>query len=125
MTLHYARPMKSIYSPAYRALLVWLRSQRTANSLTLREVGARVGQPHTWVGKVETGERRIDVAEYVRLCQAIGAEPGRGIAVVKAAIESYNPAAPADMKAADAPPSYGTARKTRSSAPRGRGHPRP
>lgn len=104
--------MKSIYSPAYQALLTWLRAQRTAHGLTLREVGARVGRPHTWVGKIETAERRLDVTEYVELCQAIEVDPNRGIAVVKAAATAtYAPAAPADMKAADAHPPYTTPRK--------------
>ena len=97
--------MKSIYSPAYRALLVWLRSSRLAQGLTLREVGARLGRPHTWVGKIETGERRLDVAEYVRLCRAIGAEPGRGVAVVEAALgPPYEPPASSGLKAAESPP---------------------
>ena len=102
--------MKSIFSPAYQALLVWLRTQRTAKGLTLRDVGARVGRPHSWVGKIETAERRLDVAEYVELCRAIEIDPNRGIAVVKAAATAYTPAAPADLKAADAPPPYAAPR---------------
>ena len=102
--------MKSIYSPEYRALLAWLRSHREAQPLTVRQVGARLNKPHSWVSKVETGERRLDVAEYVRLCRAIDAEPGRGIAVVEAALGPYKPAHPADLKAADAPARYKTGR---------------
>jgi transcriptional regulator with XRE-family HTH domain len=108
--------MKSIYSPAYQALLTWLRSQREAKDLTQRDVGARVGQAHTWVGKIEKGDRRLDVAEYVRLCQALEIDPGRGIAIVRAAAAAtYTPAAPADLKAADAPPPYAAPRKQQKS----------
>jgi transcriptional regulator with XRE-family HTH domain len=95
--------MKSLYTPAYQALLAWLRSQREAQGLTLRAVGARMGLPHSWVGKVETGERRLDVTEYVRLCHALGAEPGRGLAVVEAALRTYQPAEPVTLLAAEHP----------------------
>jgi len=103
--------MKSIYSPPYQALIAWLRAQRLAKGLTLREVGARVKRPHSWVGKIETGERRLDVAEYVTLCRAIEAEADRGIAIVESALGTYKPAAPANLKAADARSTYATAHR--------------
>lgn len=86
-------PMKSIYSPAYRSLLGWLRASRMSQKCSMREVGKRMGMPHSWVGKVETGERRLDVEEFVRLCQALGIDPAQGIAIVKAALP-----APLDIK---------------------------
>jgi len=95
--------MKSLYTPAYQALLAWLRRRRTAEGLTLRDVGARLGLPHSWVGKVETGERRLDVTEYVRLCRAIGAEPGEGLTAIEAALGPYEPASPSVLRAAENP----------------------
>jgi transcriptional regulator with XRE-family HTH domain len=74
--------MKTIYAPEYRALLAWLRSQRLARNLTMRDVGARLKKPHSWVGKVETGERRLDLMEFVRVCKAIGIDPVRGLRIV-------------------------------------------
>lgn len=96
--------MKSIYSPAYRSLLAWLRGSRQSKGLTLRGVGLRMGVPHTWVGKVETGERRLDVAEYVQLCRAIEVEPGPGIGIVEAALTAYPSRPPTLAKAAEAKP---------------------
>jgi transcriptional regulator with XRE-family HTH domain len=80
--------MKSIYSPAYRALLAWLRTSRKGKGLTMRDVGVRMGVPHTWVGKVETGERRLDVAEYVQLCRALGVACAPGIALVEKVLDA-------------------------------------
>ena len=88
--------MKSIYSPAYRSLLGWLRASRMTQNLSMRDVGKRMGMPHSWVGKVETGERRLDVEEFVRLCHALGIDPGQGIAIVKAAL-------PASLDIGEAP----------------------
>jgi len=78
--------MKSIHTHAYRALLAWLRVNRRAHCLSMRQVGNRMGMSHSWVGKVETGERRLDVTEYVQLCRAIGVKSIQGIAIVEAAL---------------------------------------
>ena len=75
--------MKSIHAPAYRALLTWLRKSRQAKGLNMRDAAAKLGVPHTWISKIETGERRLDVAEYVRLCRVLGADPHAGIDVVQ------------------------------------------
>lgn len=73
---------KSIHSPEYRLLLKWLRERREAQGLTMRAVGAKLHLPHSWVGKIETGERRLDVAEFVRLCRVLHADPHAGIDIV-------------------------------------------
>ena len=97
--------MKSIYSPAYRSLLGWLRASRVAKHLSMRDVGKRMNMPHTWVGKAETGERRLDVEEFVRLCQALDIVPEQGIAIIKAAISTPVSAdTPGDIKPVTARP---------------------
>jgi transcriptional regulator with XRE-family HTH domain len=98
--------MKSIYSPAYRSLLAWLRACRVNRRLSMREVGKRLGISHSWVGKVETGERRLDVEEYVRLCQALEVNPEQGLAIVTAAMPRDTPAPL--PKAAEPRAKYGT-----------------
>lgn len=50
--------------------------------LTQTELGAHIGQRQTFISKVELGERRLDVAEFVEVCRAIGADP---YAVMRAA----------------------------------------
>ena len=74
--------MKTIHSVEYQSLLGWLRAQRQSRILTMRDVAAKLGVPHSWVGKVETGERRLDVCEYVALCQAIGCDFQGGMQVL-------------------------------------------
>ena len=39
--------------------------------ITQAELGQRIGQRQTFISKVELGERRIDVAEFVELCAAL------------------------------------------------------
>ncbi|MDX0908927.1 helix-turn-helix domain-containing protein [Sinorhizobium medicae] len=43
--------------------------------ITQVELGRRIGQRQTFVSKFELGERRLDAAEFVTVCRAIGADP--------------------------------------------------
>lgn len=45
----------------------------------MRELGERLGVPHSFVQKTEILERRLDVVEYIAYCQALGLEPEEGI----------------------------------------------
>ena len=64
------------------AFTSWLREAREGQGLSMREMASRLGRPHSFVQKVETGERRLDVVEYVWYCRALGALPQDGIDVV-------------------------------------------
>lgn len=67
--------MKTTYSPLYRHFIKGLREQRKANGVTQDELAARLKAGQSFVSKVERGERRIDVAEFVVIAQAIGQDP--------------------------------------------------
>lgn len=43
--------------------------------VTQVELGKRIGQRQTFVSKFELGERRLDAAEFVTVCRAIGVDP--------------------------------------------------
>jgi transcriptional regulator with XRE-family HTH domain len=43
--------------------------------MTQAELGKRIGQRQTFVSKFELGERRLDVAEFISVSRAIGADP--------------------------------------------------
>jgi transcriptional regulator with XRE-family HTH domain len=81
--------MKSIYLPTYRALLVWLREQRRAQGISMRDLAVKLDVPHSWVGKIETGERRLDVAEFVRLCEALEIDPHVGVRLLRRENAAY------------------------------------
>ena len=63
---------KSQHSGRYRALVEALRQAREAAGLTQADVAARLGAYASFVSKVESGERRLDVVELADLCKAIG-----------------------------------------------------
>jgi transcriptional regulator with XRE-family HTH domain len=59
-----------------------LRALRAKAGLSQRALAARLGVPHTWVAKVETGERRLDVLEFTEFARACGGNPETIFALV-------------------------------------------
>jgi transcriptional regulator with XRE-family HTH domain len=66
---------KSVHSSEYRALRTELRRVREQAKLSQRDLAALLDVPHSWVAKVESGERRIDLVEFCWFVKACGVEP--------------------------------------------------
>lgn len=64
------------YLAEYRQIVDGLIAARKAQGLTQGEVAVRMGTDQSQISKLERGERRIDVIDYVRYCQAVGLRPG-------------------------------------------------
>lgn len=72
---------KTLYSQESARLCDWLREQRLKKGLSIRDLGAKLGWHPSIVGKIEQGERRIDVVEYAAYCKAIGVDPRSGLGI--------------------------------------------
>ncbi len=68
---------KSIHSPQHQVLRELLIAARKKAGLTQAEVAARLGRPQSFIAKVEGGERRLDVIEFVSLAEALNDNPVR------------------------------------------------
>lgn len=64
---------KSTHTPEYGKLKERLLSLRTKAGLSQRQLAAVLRVPHSWVAKVESGERRIDLVEFAWFCSGCGA----------------------------------------------------
>jgi transcriptional regulator with XRE-family HTH domain len=71
---------KSTHTAHYRILRQFLCTLRQDAGLSQRALAERLELPHTWVAKVESGERRIDIVEFAWVCEACGADSARAIA---------------------------------------------
>ena len=74
---YYAAPIigtmkKSVHTPEYASLRSELRDARTKAGLSQRALAARLKVPHSWIAKVESGERRIDLVEFCWFVSACG-----------------------------------------------------
>lgn len=54
-----------------------LSEARASAQLTQVQVAERLGRPQSFVSKYESGERQLDVVEFVEVCEALGLAPAR------------------------------------------------
>jgi len=73
---------KTISSPDYRNLISWLKKSREDQGLSMRALAERLDVPHSFVQKIETMERRLDVMEYVWYCAALGIDSKKGLDLI-------------------------------------------
>jgi len=66
---------KSLFCAEHEVLRQVLREERKRRGLTQDEVAAGCGWPQSVIAKIEQGERRIDVVEFVWLANAMGVTP--------------------------------------------------
>lgn len=77
------RKPNSQHDPAYIALRQRLREMREEAGITQVQLGAAFKRPHTFVHKVEAGDRRIDPVEFCRWCVACKRPPEDEIATLR------------------------------------------
>ena len=64
--------VKSIHDQRYIEVVALVRKARERSGHTQGEIAQMLGRPQSYVSKVETCERRIDVVELLQLCRVIG-----------------------------------------------------
>ena len=64
-----------VTSPAYEAAIRTIVETRRAQGLSQRELAARIGKPRSFISKIESRERRLDIVEFVALARALAVEP--------------------------------------------------
>lgn len=68
------RTPNPVHRPEYQAFLRVLQRVREESGLTIRDLAERMGKPRTWVHKCDTGQRRMDVPEFMAWCEACGVD---------------------------------------------------
>jgi transcriptional regulator with XRE-family HTH domain len=48
---------------------------REKAGVTQRELARRLQRAHSYVGRIEIGDRRLDVPEFIEWCELLGADP--------------------------------------------------
>lgn len=82
------RMARSTHHTHYQALLHLLRDLRERAGITQADLGKRLGNTQTFVSKLERGERRVDIVEFIEICEALGADPKRAFSRYVAARRS-------------------------------------
>jgi transcriptional regulator with XRE-family HTH domain len=66
--------LKSIHDPRYVEMLGQLRRAREQQGVGQRDLAARLGRPQSYISKIETGDRRVDLVEILDICRALGVQ---------------------------------------------------
>jgi transcriptional regulator with XRE-family HTH domain len=66
---------KTIYSAAYRRLILRLRNLREQAGTSQTTLARELGWPQQRLSAVEAGARRLDVIEFLQLTAALGLAP--------------------------------------------------
>ncbi|WP_436893186.1 helix-turn-helix domain-containing protein [Siccibacter turicensis] len=64
--------MASIYSEEYQLVIKELKSARKARGITQVELADALGRPQSFIAKIENGERRLDVVEFMHMARMLG-----------------------------------------------------
>jgi transcriptional regulator with XRE-family HTH domain len=69
--------VRTIQDPRHLALVALLIAERKRVGMRQVDVARRVGQSQGWIAHIESGQRRIDVVEFLALADGIGFDPLR------------------------------------------------
>ena len=83
-------PRKPNTALIYRRVPAFLRGLREQADLTQRDLATKIGKTQSWVARCETGDRRIDVAEWVEWAIGCGVEPAAALAELSAGRRASN-----------------------------------
>lgn len=54
-----------------------LRQLRIEKGLTMRELAQALQTSHSYIGKIELQNRRVDVGEFIHYCRAMKCDPAK------------------------------------------------
>lgn len=63
--------MASVYSEEYQRVINALKKARKEKGITQAQLAEALGKPQSFIAKVENGERRLDVVEFVHLARLL------------------------------------------------------
>jgi transcriptional regulator with XRE-family HTH domain len=74
---------KTIHSPIHQIFCSLLRNERTKAGLSQASLAEKLGKPQSFIAKVEKGERRVDLIEFLTIAETIGFSPAGFIRKLK------------------------------------------
>ena len=70
---------KTLGSTRHKALVDLIVSKREAAGLTQYQLAEKLGEYQSFVARLESGQRRIDVVEFLDISEILQFEPSRAI----------------------------------------------
>jgi transcriptional regulator with XRE-family HTH domain len=68
---------KSLHSQEYGVFCELLIEARKKAGVTQHALAKKLGKPQSFVAKIEGGERRLDIVEFISVARALDSDPVR------------------------------------------------
>lgn len=75
---------KSLGSPRHKALIALLVEKREAAGLTQAQLAEKLGEYQSFVARLESGQRRVDVVEFLELAAILHFDAREAIKAIAA-----------------------------------------
>ena len=69
------RLTKSLYSEEWEVLLRILKEARLQRGWTQQQLAQKLGRPQSFVAKIEAGERKLDVCQFIDYLRILETDP--------------------------------------------------
>lgn len=66
---------RALNSTTYKKLRAALTTARSRAGMTQTELAEKLRRPQSFVSKYESGDRHLDVVEFVEVCEALDVSP--------------------------------------------------
>ena len=70
---------KTLGSRRHKALIALLTERREALGMTQTQLADRLGEYQSFVARLESGQRRVDVVEFLELAEVLGFDAGKAL----------------------------------------------
>lgn len=70
---------KTLGSERHKALIRLLIEAREKAGLTQTELAEKIGEYQSFVARLESGQRRVDVVEFLELAEVLGFDPTKAL----------------------------------------------
>jgi transcriptional regulator with XRE-family HTH domain len=70
---------KTLGSDRHIALIALLIEKREKAGLTQAELAEKLGEYQSFIARLESGQRRVDVVEFIELAEILGFDPAAAI----------------------------------------------
>jgi len=75
--------VKTLGTERHKALIALLIEKREAAGLTQSDLAAKLGEYQSFVARLESGQRRVDVVEFLALADLLGFDAEKAIRTIR------------------------------------------
>ena len=75
--------LKTLGSKRHKALIGFLIERRKAAGMTQTQLADRLDKSQSFIAHLESGQRRVDVVEFLELAEVLGLDVGKALAALR------------------------------------------